>query len=172
MPNEALASLDIERTAHRPRRPLMPNAALTLIGPVDEKANRTLTVLVAPGDPTGYSITHPYVENLYLPIIGPSTYVLLRLLDRLADQHPDTFTIAIDDLAHRIGLGNNGTANRTTHTIDRLCAYRLAALTAPDTIVFPRHLPALTNRQLDRLRPDVARLDSCFRMTRIEPATT
>ena len=91
-------------------------------------------------------------------------------VNNLADEHPDTFTIALNDLAHRIGLGNNGTANRTTHTIDRLCAYRLAARTQPDTIIFPRHLPALTNRQLDRLRPDVARLDSYFRMTRIEPA--
>ena len=148
----------------------MPNLAPTHTMPDEDTGQRTLTVLVAPGDPAGYPITHPYIENLYLPIIGPSTYVLLRLLDRLADEHPDTFTIALNDLAHRIGLGNNGTANRTTHTIDRLCAYRLAALTQPDTIIFPRHLPALTNRQLDRLRPDVARLDSYFRMTRIEPA--
>ena len=147
----------------------MPNAARTLVEPVDEQSSRSLTVLVAPGDPTGYPITHPYIENLYLPIIGPSTYVLLRLLDRLADEHSDTFTIGLDDLAHRIGLGSNGTANRTTHTIDRLCAYRLAAYTQPDTIIFPRHLPALSNRQLDRLRPDVARLDSYFRTTRIQP---
>jgi len=145
----------------------MPNDARTLDTFVDETAPRTLTVLVAPGDPTGYPIAHPYVENLYVPIIGPSTYVLLRLLDRLAHQNPDMFTIALDDLAHRIGLGSNGTANRTTHTIDRLCAYRLAARIQPDTIVFPRRLPALSSRQLDRLRPDIARLDSYFRMTRI-----
>lgn len=148
----------------------MPNLAPTLTMPDEDTGQRTLTVLVAPGDPTGYPIAHPYIENLYLPIIGPSTYVLLRLLDRLADQHPDTFAIGLDDLAHRIGLGNNGAANRTTHTIDRLCAYRLAARTEPDTIVFPRHLPALSNRQLDRLRPDLARLDSYFRMTRIASA--
>lgn len=146
----------------------MSHATPTLTAPVEEHTNRTLTVLVAPGDPTGYPITHPYIENLYLPIIGPSTYVLLRLLDRLADEHPDTFTIALDDLAHRIGLGNNGTANRTTHTIDRLCTYRLAARTRPDTIVFPRHLPALSNRQLDRLAPSIARLDRHYRMTRAQ----
>jgi hypothetical protein len=144
----------------------MPHTAPTLTRPVDLTTRRTLTVLVAPGDPTGYPITHPYIENLYLPIIGPSTYVLLRLLDRFADHNPDTFTIALDDLAHRIGLGNNGTTNRTTHTIDRLCAYRLAARTQPDTIVFPRCLPALSNRQLDRLAPSVARLDRHYRTSR------
>lgn len=144
----------------------MPNAAPIIDASVDETTQRTLTVLVAPGDPTGYPITHPYVENLYLPLIGPSTYVLLRLLDRLAEEHTDTFTITLDDLAHRIGLGNNGTANRTTHTIDRLCAYRLAVRTTPDTIVFATHLPALSNRQLDRLHPSLVRLDRYYRVTR------
>lgn len=122
-----------------------------------------LNVIVAPGDPDGYPITHPYVEDLYVPIVGPSTYLLLRLLDRMADEHPDTFTLSLDEIAHRLGLGNKGRSSRTTRTIDRLCSFRLAVRIAEDTIVVPRQLPPLTNRQLDRLMPAVARHDVKYR---------
>ena len=46
--------------------------------------------------------------SLYVPIVGPSTYLLLRLLDRIADEHPDSFTLSLDEIAHRLGLGNKG----------------------------------------------------------------
>lgn len=123
-----------------------------------------LNVIVAPGDPDGYPIMHPYVEDLYVPIVGPSTYLLLRLLDRIADEHPDSFTLSLDEIAHRLGLGNKGRSSRTTRTIDRLCSFRLAVRTSADTIVIPRRLPPLSNRQLDRLAPHVARLDQRHRV--------
>ena len=126
-----------------------------------------LNVIVAPGDPDGYPITHPYVEDLYVPIIGPSTYLLLRLLDRIADEHPDTFTLALDEIAHRLGLGNKGRSSRTTRTIDRLCSFRLAVRISEDTIVIPRRLPPLSNRQLDRLTPALGRLDTTYRLERL-----
>lgn len=129
-----------------------------------------LNVIVAPGEPDGYPITHPYVEDLYVPIVGPSTYLLLRLLDRIADEHPDSFTLSLDEIAHRLGLGNKGRSSRTTRTIDRLCSFRLAVRISADTIVVPRRLPSLTNRQLDRLAPALARLDVMHRKSRQEPA--
>lgn len=126
-----------------------------------------LNVIVAPGDPDGYPITHPYVEDLYVPIVGPSTYLLLRLLDRMADEHPDTFTLSLDEIAHRLGLGNKGRSSRTTRTIDRLCSFRLAVRISEDTIVIPRRLPPLSNRQLDRLTPALGRLDTTYRLERL-----
>ena len=128
-----------------------------------------LNVIVAPGDPDGYPITHPYVEDLYVPIVGPSTYLLLRLFDRMADERPDTFTLSLDEIAHRLGLGNKGRSSRTTRTIDRLCSFRLAVRISSDTIVVPRQLPPLTNRQLDRLAPSLAPLERAYRLSSHQP---
>ena len=72
--------------------------------------------------------------------------------------------------SHRLGLGNKGRSSRTTRTIDRLCSFRLAVRISADTIVVPRRLPSLTNRQLDRLAPALARLDVMHRKSRQEPA--
>ena len=158
MPNEAPASLGNER----PR--IVSGDPMTL-APLPGTSTDTdrLNVIVAPGDPDGYPITHPYVEDLYVPIVGPSTYLLLRLLDRMADEHPDTFTLSLDEIAHRLGLGNKGRSSRMIRTIDRLCSFRLAVRISPDTIVVPRQLPPLTNHQLDRLMPAVAQHDVKYR---------
>jgi len=123
----------------------------------------TLHVLIAPGDPAGYAIAHPYVDGLWLPVVGPSAIALLRLVDRFAETHPDTFTIEFEQLGRRIGIGGGGESSRVSRTIDRLCKFRIAARVGEREIVVPLRLPPLSNRQLDRLPPYIARLDQELR---------
>ncbi len=118
-----------------------------------------LRILIAPGDPTGYPITHPYVDGLWQPVLGPSAVSLLRLVDRFAVTHSDSFTIELDQLGRRLGIGGRGATSRAARTIDRLCNYRVAARLGANELVVPLRLPALSNRQLDRLPPYIAQLD-------------
>lgn len=120
-------------------------------------------ILIAPGDPAGYPITHPYVDGLWLPVIGPSGIALLRLVDRFAETDPDNFTIELDQLGRRLGIGGAGARSRAARTIDRLCNFRIAARLSGEEVVVPLRLPPLSNRQLDRLPPYIARLDQELR---------
>lgn len=159
MPNEAPASLDIERTAHRLKRPPMPATLILLTDPTPEH----LTVLPAPGDPDGHPITHPYIDTLWLPVLGPTAIAALRLIDRLAASNPDRFTLTLDQLGHRIGLAGKAAPQRAARTIDRLIRFHVAVTVSPDEIIVPLRLPPLSNRQLDRLPPYIARLERGLR---------
>ena len=118
-----------------------------------------LRILIAPGDPAGYAITHPYIDGLWQPILGPSAVSLLRLVDRFAATETDSFTIELDHLGKRLGIGGRGSTSRAAHTIDRLCNHRVTARLGANELVVPLRLPALTNRQLDRLPPYISQLD-------------
>jgi hypothetical protein len=122
-----------------------------------------ITILIAPGDPAGYPITHPYVDTLWLPTLGPSAIAALRLIDRLAASNSDQFTIALDELGQRIGIGGRGATSRAARTIERLCHFRITVRTTPDEIVAPLRLPALSDRQLDRLPPFISRHERTLR---------
>ena len=139
--------------------------AVVRIADHQPEPSAALHILIAPGDPAGYPITHPYVDGLWLPTIGPSGIALLRLVDRFAETHPDSFTIELEQLGRRLGIGGRGACSRAARTIDRLCNYRIAARLGDYELVVPLHLPALTNRQLDRLPPYIAQLDQELRPT-------
>jgi len=123
-----------------------------------------LRILIAPGDPTGYPITHPHIDGLWQPVLGPSAVSLLRLVDRFAATYPVSFTIELDHLGRRLGIGGRGATSRAARTIDRLCNYRVAARLGANELVVPLRLPALRNRQLDRLPPYIAMLDQELRV--------
>lgn len=131
----------------------------------DSARPQALHILIAPGDPDGYPITDSYTDTLWLPILGPSAVAALRLIDRLATSNPDQFTIDLDHLGHRIGLGGRAAAKRAARTIDRLNRFRITIPTGPDEIIAPLQLPALNDRQLDRLPPYISRLERPLRHT-------
>jgi len=97
---------------------------------------------------------HCYVENVWLPVIGPAAYVVWRHLARLANRSPRA-TISLPGLAAVTGLGPPGgrqsPINRALRRLDR---FDLAHLDA-DRVVVRVCLPFVTERQLARLDPAI-----------------
>lgn len=66
-----------------------------------------------------YDCTDPYVELEWLPIIGPSAFVLWRRLAAGLDQWPD-YEVDRDVLADALGIGGGrGTFAKTLSRLER-----------------------------------------------------
>ncbi|HXH59446.1 hypothetical protein [Iamia sp.] len=111
----------------------------------------------------GFSLNHPYVEQCWGAVLGPSGVAVLRRLPVLwADHEPAR--IPAGELARSLGLGRGTGANsRLQHALDRTTRFGLADWTEPGralrvyTEVPPldRHrlaqLPDWSHRAHDRL---------------------
>jgi hypothetical protein len=95
---------------------------------------------------------HPYVEDVWLPVVGPASYVAWRHLARLAIRSPRPI-ISLDALAAATGLGPpRGHQSPLNRTLRRLGRFDLAHVD-DDHIVVRTALPFVTGRQLARLDP-------------------
>lgn len=70
-------------------------------------------------NPITYDPRHPYVEQEWLPIVGPTTYVLMRHLATRLETDPEGFTLHMADCAHALGLGTS--VSRTSMVIKAFC---------------------------------------------------
>lgn len=101
----------------------------------------------------GWPVSHPYVERFWLPILGPSSLVMLRRLDQdLRDaQRPVTYQAT--DLAAELGMpgrADRGGGPPLARTLARLARY--GALRPHDGAIAVRAcLAPLTAHQLQRL---------------------
>jgi hypothetical protein len=108
-------------------------------------------------DPGRHGPDHCYVENVWLPVIGPAAYVVWRHLARLASRSP-RHTISLPRLAAVTGLGPaGGRQSSTNRALRRLERFDLIHLDA-DRIVLRISLPFITTRQLARLDPAIQAL--------------
>ena len=75
----------------------------------------------------GFSLEHPYVEQVWVGILGPSATLLLRHLGRMVDDQPPV-TIPVADLAADLGLWGheNPRAPAIRHAFERLIRFGLA----------------------------------------------
>ena len=105
---------------------------------------------------------HYYVENVWLPVIGPAAYVVWRHLARLASRSPRR-TISLPPAAAVTGLGPPGghqsSINRALRRLERFDLIHLDA----DRIVVRVWLPFITKRQLARLDPAIQALHRRYR---------
>lgn len=101
----------------------------------------------------GFPLDHPYLEQCWAPVVGPSSVLLLRhcvLLWR--DATPAR--VPTEDLARQIGLGRGtGRHSPLQHTIDRLVHFRFASRATPGELHIYTEVPPLSAHQLDRLPP-------------------
>ena len=100
----------------------------------------------------GFDLTHPYVEQCWSAVVGPSSTLLLRRLPALwVTRIPAE--IGASDLSRSLGLGPGvGDRSRLANTLTRLVQYRLAR-PAPDGDGFDvyRQVAPLSHRQLARV---------------------
>jgi hypothetical protein len=111
-------------------------------------------MLVAFPDPaverSGHRPGSPYVEFVWLGILGPTTTFAWQRLARLAAVMPST-KIDITDLSVSLGLGESLTRNAVvSRTLARLVAFD-AARRQDDTLAIRLALPDLPERRLTRL---------------------
>ena len=102
----------------------------------------------------GVSAQSRYVEQFWLPVLGPSACLLLRRAVDLLVSHPDGCEAPADELARALGLGGTGGRHAPfPRAISRLVRYGMARRSAPDAVAFRRMVGTLPVRLAVRLPP-------------------
>jgi hypothetical protein len=120
------------------------------------------TVIIQPvGHPdprvhrAGFGLEDPYLERCWLPVIGPTSVLLLRRLPQLWQNDP-LIGVPVEDLAVVLGLGRGtGRNSPVWRTIDRLCRFNFAARVADNEVEVYTEVPPLSRRMLDALPPSI-----------------
>jgi len=125
---------------------------------MDDQQHVRFDAWADPADHLDLHPEHPYSRFGWLPIIGPSSWLLWGTLATQLRREP-TVTWELTALAEAHGLhrgaGEHGMVRRT---LTRLTQFRLLALAEPATYLVRLSAPPLTARQLDRLPAFVAEL--------------
>ena len=75
----------------------------------------------------GYSITDPYVEMFWLPVLGPTATWLLRRFSFGLIEQPNGMTLDIHDLARSLGVAYSpGKHNSFTRALQRCTMFGVA----------------------------------------------
>lgn len=118
---------------------------------------------------TGHAADSPYVERFWLPILGPSTTLLIRHLDRKLTEAGEQIDVDLCDIGHSLGLGERvGRHAPLLRSFRRAADYDMvmaATNTHPEEDVTPavqillvrRSFPPLSSRLVARLAPALAR---------------
>lgn len=129
--------------SHRPLDLSLPTDALTIVPWPD-----------AVVDLLGHDPRSTYVERFWLPILGPSTYLLLRHLAAGLDESPDGFELPLLDTAQALGLGSRvGRNGPFLRAIDRAVQFKVCRTEDSRTLQVRRRLAPLTRPQVGRLSP-------------------
>lgn len=103
-------------------------------------------------DLVGHDLRSSYVERFWLPILGPSTTLLLRLIAAGLDESPDGFDLPLIDTACALGLGTRGGRNAPfLRAIERSSTFKLTRSPATGVLEVRRKVPPLTRVQISRL---------------------
>ena len=117
-----------------------------------------LHVVMAPLRGRGACCLHgpddPYVEDVWLPVLGPASYLVWRHLARLATRSSRT-TVSIAGLAASTGLGRpQAHQSPINRALRRLARFDLVHVDAEHVMVRAA-LPFVTGRQLARVDPAI-----------------
>lgn len=105
----------------------------------------------APVRQAGFALDHPYLEQCWTPIVGPTSVLLLR---RMPVLWREGLSVEVDpsELAASLGLGKGtGRNSALARTLDRLERYRFAQQRIPGDLEIFTEVPPVADRQLDRL---------------------
>lgn len=105
-------------------------------------------------DDLGFDPRSRYVERFWLPVLGPSTLLLLRRMAEELDAAPGGFELHLADAAGWLGLGvRGGRQQPLLRAVDRACTFGAARLVDTTTLSVRRRLAPLGARQVQRLIP-------------------
>ena len=105
-------------------------------------------------DQHGHDARSTYVEQFWLPILGPTTTLFLRHVAHRLEQSPAGFDLPVANTAGALGLGVAGGRNTPfLRAISRAAKFKLVRHLGHDALAAHPRLPPLTRVQLERL-PD------------------
>ena len=91
-----------------------------------------------------------YFETYWLPVLGPSATLALRLLSRGLADSPSGYEVDILSLSRRLGLGRSRSRNGpAARAVQRLCHFGLARRT--EALEVRTHVPVLPAHLAKRL---------------------
>ncbi len=101
----------------------------------------------------GFPLDHPYLEQCWTPILGPSSVMLLRRAAWLwREQTPAE--IDTPELASQLGLGHRGgQRSPLARTLQRIVRFRFAEWSGPTSLDIYSEVRPLRDRDLERV-PD------------------
>lgn len=112
-------------------------------------------------DPTlervGFPLEHPYVEQVYCSVLGPSSVLLLRRTGQLFAEHPEGVTLDVVELSRSLGLGvrpeaeDVGRHSPLRRTMDRLVRFGMAEWRGEDRLGVHPKVPAIERHRIERL---------------------
>ncbi|MGH9242721.1 MAG: hypothetical protein ACRD29_00025 [Acidimicrobiales bacterium] len=114
-------------------------------------------VLAAPGgDSARFGPDSDYGAQVWLAVIGPSSWTLWQRLARGAMLHPAGWTTSLEELAGVLGLGSpRGTQAGIARALRRLDRFGIAREVHDGLLVVRCRLPFVSPGQLQRLHPAV-----------------
>jgi hypothetical protein len=115
-------------------------------------------------DAYGHDPRSLYVETFWLPVLGPSTTLLLRRLAACLEASPTGTAINVAATSRALGLGERtGRNGPLMRTVARMVDFEMARLSGPSSIAVRTSLPPLPRRHVARLpealRDELALLD-------------
>ena len=107
-------------------------------------------------DRVGFPLEHPYVEQVWLSVVGPTSVLALRHFGRQLEVEPAGVTVDLVELSRSLGLqakdsveiGRNSQLGRT---IDRLIQFHFGAWIGEERLGVHRKVPAVTSHRVERL---------------------
>lgn len=125
--------------------------------PVDAVAFPLPPLLVVPWvdpvvDQLGFDPRSAYVEQFWLPLLGPTSTWLLRRFASEFETKPDGFSLDASDLARSLGIGTRGgSSGPFPRSVERLVRFGLAHHADHGILTVRRAVPVLTRPQARRL---------------------
>ncbi len=121
-------------------------------------------------DDTGFDARSEYAETFWLPILGPSTLLLLRNIAMRFEAEPDGLILNITATADALGIGSRQGRNSAFHrSINRIVTFGMARTVDDTTIAVRRLLPPLHSGQIRRLTASRRRKHDRFVNERTQP---
>lgn len=105
----------------------------------------TVTGDIDPDNADGFPLLHPYLEQVWLPILGPSTILALRSIGRRLGTDLRPFRLELADLAAELGLGSgtgrNSIVCRTVGRAERFGHARILDPAHLEVVALVRPVP-------------------------------
>lgn len=115
----------------------------------------------------GFDARSEYAETFWLPILGPSTLLLLRNMAQRFDDEPAGLIIDIDETASALGIGSRRGRNSAFHrSVNRIVNFAMARTIDDATLEVRRIIPPLHSGQVRRLTAGGQRLHDKFMTAR------
>lgn len=103
-------------------------------------------------DDLGHDPRSLYVERFWLPVLGPTSTLLMRHLAVRFDRDPEGFDLDAASTAKALGLGTRGGRHSALNRAVARCAqFKLLQVGAPAHLVVRRKFPPLNRVQVGRL---------------------